>query len=357
VRSMRSCSRFAGACLLLLVLPGLAGCVSGNASPSKPVSGGATLASTVPSDMQFSSGTTATVPANGYVDVPIAFEGSSVAVVAVSNENSDIGATFGGLALAPSGDGSLSVNLSSPADGPLHVTNSSGQNESVGVIVMIESGRSLAVTASPTTISAGQAVSIDVVLTQPVAGDSVGGELVDPAATHTPITLSPAGSGHWTGQVSPSVGGDNTINVWTNGNGTRRASTLVVVAGGSVTLGSGFTERLNDTNGDSLADQLIVTLPATVAKAGTYQVRARLVDSAGNQVAGSKDPAVDLQTGSQTLTLTFAGADIYSSGRSGPYRVVSLQVFSNPGTTGTQLEASATDLGATQAYGYQVFQR
>lgn len=310
--------------------------------------------------MQDNFGTTVTVPAGGSVDVPLSFEGTSAAQIYLAASDSSIGASFGATTLT--GDlsgaegGSVGASLSNPLDGPLHVTNSGSQSEAVLVIVMIETGRKLTVSPSSTAVAHGQAVSIDVVLTQPVTGDSVGTELVDPAGTRTPITLTQAGSGHWTGQVTPMVGGSNEINAWTNGNGIRRAQTLVDVEGGNVTISGGFTERLNDTNADGLADQLILTLPVTVANAGSYEVGARLVDSSGATVAVNQDPPIELSTGDQTPALTFQGTDIYKSGRSGPYRLVNVMVSSNPLTSDQVLEASVPDMGQTQPYGYKTFQ-
>jgi hypothetical protein len=250
----------------------------------------------------------------------------------------------------------VGASLSDPLDGPLHITNSGSVSETVVVIVMIETGRKLTVTSSVSSVANGQPVTIDVVLTQPVTGDSVGAELVDPAGTHTPITLTQAGDGHWTGQVTPTVGGGGDINAWTNGNGIRRAQTVLNVEGGNVTISGGFTEHLNDTNADGLADQLILTLPVTVAKAGTYEAGARIVDSGGATVAVNRDPPIELSTGPQTLQVTFDGTDIYKSGRSGPYRVLDVMISSNPLTSDAVLEASVPDMGATQAYDYEAFE-
>ena len=207
-------------------------------------------------------------------------------------------------------------------------------SESVLVIVMIETGRKLTVTSSARSVANGQTVTIDVVLTQPVTGDSVGAERVDPAGTRTPITLTPAGDGHWTGQVTPTVGGGSDINAWTNGNGIRRAQTVLNVEGGYVTISGGFTERLNDTNADGLADQLILTLPVTVAKAG-IPTRPGLASSTpvGTTSPSSYDPPIELSTGAQTLQMTFDGTDIYASGQSGPYRVLDVMISSNPLTS------------------------
>ena len=312
------------------------------------------------SSRQANFGTTVTVPAGGSVDVPLSFEGTAAATIFLSVSDSRISASFGSTTLSGdvsgSGGGSLGASLSNPVDGPLHIANSGSQSETVLVIVMIETRRKLAVTPSSTAVAHGQTVSIDVVLTQLVEGDSVGAELVDPAGTRTPITLTQAGSGHWTGQVTPMVGGSNEINAWTNGSGIRRAQALVDVEGGNVTIAGGFTEHLNDTNADGLADQLILTLPVTVAKAGPYEVGARLVDSSGANVAVNRDPPIELSTGAQTLQVTFDGTDIYKSGRSGPYRVLDVMISSNPLTSDPVREASVPDMGQTQPYDQKAFQ-
>lgn len=311
--------------------------------------------------MDANFGTTVTAPAGGSVDVPLSFEGTSAAQIVVSASDSSIGASFGSTTLtgdlSGSEGGSLGVHVSNPLDGPLHITNSGTVSETVGVIVMIATGRKLTVTSSVSSVANGQPVTIDVVLTQPVTGDSVGAELVDPAGTRTPITLTQAGDGHWTGQISPTVGGGSDINAWTNGNGIRRAQTVLNVEGGNVTIGSGFTERLNDTNADGLADQLILAVPLTVAKADSYQVQGRLVDADGKTVAVNHDPPTALSTGAQTLEMTFDGLDIYASGQSGPYRLKDVMISSNSLSSGQVLEASAPDMGATQAYDYKAFQR
>jgi hypothetical protein len=323
------------------------------------------MASTQSTDaLQGSFSTTVSVAAGGSVDVPIAFEGSAGAAVNVYAADSNVSATFGSIALTgqatPSGGSTLSADLTSPADGSLHITNSGSQAETVAVLVMIETGRSLTVTPSTVTVTNGQTVGLDIVLTQPVAGDVVQAELVDPAGTHTSITLTPAGSGHWTGQVTPTVGGDNQVNVWTLANGIRRADVTLSVSSGTVSLSSGFTERLSDTNGDGLADALILTPTITVAQTGSYRVRATLADSSGKQFAQNSNPTASsegyvLRSGSQPLDISFSGTTIFAAGISGPYHLVNVQVFYEPGNSDALLEASIPDMGATQTYDYRVF--
>jgi hypothetical protein len=303
--------------------------------------------------MQGSFATSVTVPAGGSVDVPLTFEGTARAVISVSAPDQSIGATFAGSSLTGGGSGSISADLSNPVDGPLHITNSGTSDRVVGVLVMVETARNLTITPSATHVSNGQTVSLDIVLTQAVSGDVVQADLEDPAGAHTPITLTQAGDGHWTGQVTPTVGGTNTVNAWTAGNGIRRAQALLFVTSGTVVLGQGFTEHLVD-NANGLADQLVLTINVTVAKAGSYGVRAHLVDPTGKFVAEFYRP-YSLVTGKQTVDLIFRGADIYKSGRSGPYRLLDVMITSNPETSDLNLEAKTSDMGTTQPYDYQLF--
>lgn len=336
---------------LLLISTCVGGCAAAGTSllPSSPSS--ASLAS--PGDMQGSFATSVTVPAGGSVDVPLTFEGSARAIITVSAPDQSIGASFAGTSLTGSGSGSIGADLSNPIDGPLHITNSGTSDQVVGVLVMVETARNLTITPSATNVSNGQTVSLDIVLTQAVSGDVVQADLEDPAGVHTPITLTQAGDGHWTGQVTPTVGGTNTVNAWTSGNGIRRAQALLFVTSGTVVLGQGFTEHLV-TNANGLADQLVLTINVTVAKAAPYGVRAHLVDATGESVAAFYRP-YSLVSGKQTVDLIFRGADIYKSGRSGPYRLLDVMITSHPDTSDENLEAKTSDMGATQPYDVQLF--
>lgn len=49
----------------------------------------------------------------------------------------------------------MGASLSNPLDGPLHITNSGSVSETVGVIVMIATGRKLTVTSSVSSVANG----------------------------------------------------------------------------------------------------------------------------------------------------------------------------------------------------------
>ena len=294
------------------------------------------------------------VAASGTLDIPLAFEQSSEAVVTLYTESESVSASIGGLDLAVSASSAqraLEAVLTSPSDGTLHVTNSSGSVAQVSLVVTIQSSRSLTVTTSSSAYSHGAQVSLDVVLTEPDPADSPVAQLVGPSGDQAPITLTKVDAGHWTGQATPSAGGDYSILASVSGTRPRYAGHHFTVASGSVSLGSGFAQRLVDTDGDGLANQLILSPTVTVATSGTYSVVGTLVDASGSKinVAGGD---VALTTGSQPFDLVYSGSVIYDSKKSGPYRLINVSVLSSAGV----VEARASDMGQTDAYDYHQFQ-
>jgi hypothetical protein len=289
-------------------------------------------------------------------DITLAFEGASAATVYVTDANYDITASFAGTDLDFSGLPFLTTDLASPIDGVLHVTNNGTQTEDVGVVVSIPTDRKLTVTSSTETTAIGQAVPVDIILSGATADDEVTASLVDANGTSTPITLTKVDTGHWTAQVTPTSGGLNTVVAETTTGATRWAQALIDVAGGGVTHTGTISSSTVDLNGDYLADQLVVTVPVTIAKAGPYQIQARLVDSNGATIATNIDSVTNLVAGDQTATLTFEGSDIYASGKSGPYDVVDVRFLSDPMASDCTTEALVSNLGQTQAYDYHAFQ-
>jgi hypothetical protein len=305
-----------------------------------------------------------TVPAGGYIDVPFVFEGSPTASVTVVGAPAGITASFAGTPLTEQDTALgkiLGVSLSSPSDGLLRLTNSGSSDSTVSVVGYIETTRHLTVTASATIVNLGSPIDLSVALSQPVAGDVVQAELIDPAGTHRPIAMTDAGGGTWIGQVTPSVGGTNQIRAWTSGNGVRYGASTVEVESGTVTIGASFSASINDFNGNGLADTLVLTPTVTIGRAGTYEIDADLIDASGAFVAKaqmSPDTSTgwyDLTTGTQQLALTFDGATIYKSGKSGPYHLANLSI-SRLVDGKLHPEASVADMGATQAYDYRIFE-
>jgi hypothetical protein len=348
--SLRGCAGLVSSLLILWVV---AACTVATVSPYPSVS------TQSPDDfsMEMNAHFVQDVPAGGSLDIPLVFEQSPVAAITVIADDPGVTASIGGTPLTVDTSGSmreLVAQLTNPADATLHVANSGSAAVKISGAVTIQTTRRLSITAASASVSHRGQISFDVTLTQSVSGDSPVAELVDPTGTHTPITLTQTGSGHWTGQVAPTVGGMNTIWVSTSGAGARYAYQPISVATGNVTLGSGFSERLVDTDYDGLANQLVLSPTVTVQTPGTYWANAYLVDANGKEV-DVHGTEVNLVAGSQPLDFTFDGSTIYKSGSSGPYRLVNVTI-STEGGAASVTEASADDMGTTQSYDYYVFQ-
>lgn len=293
------------------------------------------------------------VPAGGSVDVPIDFEGSTAATILLSTTSSSISASIAGtdLTAAQGMPGYLAAQLADPVNGDLHVVNSGSSDAGIAVMLMIQTTRTLTITTSSYDYAHGAEVSFDVVLTDTQAGDTVTAKYRDPDGTLTPITLTPAGDGHWTGQFTPAAGGVYTILASVGGSEPRAMSTEVDVASGTVSLSSTFSERLVDTDGDGLANQLVLTPTVTVQNPGRYNVTAYLRDASGAEIDVTGG-LVDLVAGSQPLDFAFDGQSIYKSGKSGPYQLAQVYIESPAEIT----ELSVDDMGTTQPYDYRKFQ-
>ena len=298
-----------------------------------------------------------TVPAGGSVDVAVAFEGTPNPSITVSSLSPGITASFGGVALVNytqvSGTTVLSMTSESLADGSVHISNPGTSQAIVNVVTLIYATRYLTVTPSTTNVDQGGNVSFDVTLSEATDSDGASAYLLDPAGLKTAITLTKIGTGHWSGQVAPAVSGANQIYVQTTGEQPRYQFTSFAVRTGNVALGTGFTERLVDTDHDGLANSLELTATVTAQQPGSYSLVAHLADSTGKEIeVGGGD--VTLVAGSQPLPIAFDGQGIYHSGLSGPYRLVNV-TLTDPDNA-LNVEASAADLGSTQGYDYHTFQ-
>ena len=300
-----------------------------------------------------------TVPAGGSIDVPVSFEGTSNPTVYVNSTTPGITASFGGVALdaysIPGGLSSLeSKPIANPKDGLLHISNPGPTQAIVTVVTLIYSTRHLTITPSTDFVVKGGTLSIDARVSQATPGEVASAYLQDyPTGAKTSFVLTKVGKGHWTGQVTPATGGRKSISVETSGERVRIDHTLISVSRGNLTLGTGFTERLVDTDHDGLANSLELTATVTAKEPSSYSLVAHLVDSTGKEIEiGGGE--VSVVAGTQRLPIGFYGPGIYGSRLSGPYRLVDVTLTEQNDASNT--EARADDLGATQAYDYHVFQ-
>jgi hypothetical protein len=347
---------------LALCLVAVAACVGPAASLStapatQPAKTGTALESQPTHDMYVNLQIDQVVPAGGAVDVPLAFEGASLAVVTAYTSSTGVTAGFAGSALpgySANGVAAFSQSVTNPTDGPLHITNTGPTQATVTVIVQVDSSRYLTITPAATSVAKGASLGFDVTLTEATSADGASAYLADPNGVKTPIALTKLGTGHWSGLVSPAVGGTNTIYVQTSGDRLRYESRDISVMTGDVSFGPGFTERLVDTDHDGLANTLELTVTVTATKAGRYWLASHLVDSTGKEitVAGGDEHLV---AGTNQVPIDFNGSTIYKSGLSGPYRLVNLNLEDTNASPFVTV-ARASDLGITENYDYQVFQ-
>jgi hypothetical protein len=272
--------------------------------------------------------------------------------------SSSIKATFDGKAIPPTGTffgiaQTYGLDLDHPADGVLRVTNKGKKSVDVGTMVWVLTSRHLDVTVSPDFVAKGEQAKVDVVLSNPVAGDTVTLEDTGAAGLRAPIALVAQGGGHWTGSFVSTISGEHNLFARTIGPARRLGSALIQVLTGDVTLGSGFTERLEDADGDGLADALVLSPTITVKVAGSYQVVADIVDGNGalvDRTTGLRP----LQAGTHPLDLSFDGKRIYESGASGPYELRNVYISDLKGVS--WLEAGRLDFGTTSPFRYEDFQ-
>jgi hypothetical protein len=297
-----------------------------------------------------------TVAAGSSIDVPIVFEGTSSARVTISASTLGVTASLAGTDLVGGSVSGMTLlqtaPLQNPADGTLHIVNPGTSASTVTIIVGISTSRHLTITPLSQTVNKGDTVSFTVSLNEPSAGEAATAYLVDPSGTKTPITLTPAGSGSWTGRTGATTSGTNKIEAQTSGDRPRYAEAGVDVASGSITIAPGFTEKLVDTDNDGLANSLRLTITVTADAPGDYVLGSTLVSSTGQEVdPGGMD--LKLVAGTQQVSIDFVGEAIYNSGISGPYRLTDFSLTRLPDGA---VEAAAADLGTTQAYDYKVFQ-
>jgi len=171
------------------------------------------------------------VPAGGSIDVPVTFECSSSGAIDVSSQTAGLTASFSGTVLTGSdtSDTLLGTTLPNPVDGTLHLVNPGATDAKASVVVLINTTRHLTVTPAADVVARGGSVSFDVQLSEATDSDGAAAYLQDPSGTKTLITLTKVGTGHWTGQVSPTVSGDNKICAETTGDRIRYDSADVSV--------------------------------------------------------------------------------------------------------------------------------
>jgi subtilisin-like proprotein convertase family protein len=136
-----------------------------------------------------------------------------------------------------------------------------------------------------------------------------------------PLDVTP-GDGIYTGSFTPDHAGDYAVAVKATGASAaglpfaRTASAEFNVAPATARFAS-FRNEGRDTDGDGLADEVLVTAGVDVQVAGQYQFALTLV--ASNGLKTNAQTLADLPQGAQQISVSFPARDILRLGVNGPY--------------------------------------
>jgi hypothetical protein len=162
------------------------------------------------------------------------------------------------------------------------------------------------------------------------------------------VNLAPLGGGRFQGSyVAPNVPGYAEVRFQAQGTRAgggsfeRSHSALVQISPSTAGLSGSYSDSpVPRWPGAAVYAALEVTAGIDVAVAGDYSLSADLVDGAGNPVAHALASAT-LAPGLRTLTLRFAGDDIYRSQRDGPYTLTNLLLVDHAGAALVVQQAQA----------------
>ena len=145
----------------------------------------------------------------------------------------------------------------------------------------------------------------------------------------------------------------------TKDNITRIVDTSIAVASQTAQFQYVSYEYPEDTNGNSLYDNLDVEAYVYVYKSGQFEFQGTLVDGSGQAVATGYYSTLmagtgPLPTGWQIINLSFDGNQIYQHGVNGPYTLTYLTIFD---VTDESLEVdTANSVYTTSAYQFDQFE-
>jgi hypothetical protein len=135
-----------------------------------------------------------------------------------------------------------------------------------------------------------------------------------------------------------------------------------------ISLTGEYTDRGEDTNGNSMFDNLVISLGVDLAISGNVTAKARLLDRSGNEILWAsnttwieanqlttKNNSLNKSAGSslKALQLRFDGHEIYKHGTNGPYLLRDLNIYH---AGDPALPDYANEAYSTPAYEYQWFE-
>lgn len=187
----------------------------------------------------------------------------------------------------------------------------------------------------------------------PVSGAQVTAQLFQPSGASTTVDLTEGAPGSYSGAVTSTESGLHVLVVRSLKDGEQRATSteLTVVPAGIALAVSG--ESTVDSNGDALANSLVINLATTLPAGGLYVLSGDLYDSQG-QLIQRQAVSQTASAGQASFALSFDGRTIYDHGADGPYTLqdVVLIAVDQGGIPVATLEAPYTT-GSYQAAQFQ----
>lgn len=212
--------------------------------------------------------------------------------------------------------------LANPAAGTYTVRVKTAAADFYSLQAWTAGGSSLAAELATDTIEVGGMGDLTATLVDangnPVSGAQVTAELYQPSGASSTATLTEGAPGSYTGSVTSNESGLHVLVVRSLKDGEQRAATTaltVVPAGVSLTVAG---ESTLDTNGDSLANSLVINLATTLPADGLYVLSGDLYDGQG-QLIERQSVSQTASAGQASFALSFDGRAIYDHGSDGPY--------------------------------------
>ncbi len=312
-------------------------------------SGLRTMAATAGDPVELADIGTATIPAGGTAQIPLALEAASTAQVLILTEPGVTGSYKG----QPLSTGQLFgepvlVAQTTGGAGTVTLHNSTGAQVKAAAVGSVATTRQLAVAGPVGLPTAGSPVTATMALTEAVAGEQVRYRVLDGAGAEVVEGVAVgAGTGTWSATFTPAGAGTYTVAAWTTGTRPRSASAVVPVgADDGRGVGAGATWLAPDANTDGRLDALEVSVPVTAPQGGEFHLTGDLI-AAGGQVVGSAGGTAQIGAGTGSVTLRFGGQAIFRSGLNGPYTLGNLVLSDAEQNLLDRVTVQATSSGYT----------
>lgn len=134
----------------------------------------------------------------------------------------------------------------------------------------------------------------------------------------------------------------------------RESLATAVVSLSSSAFTGNFTSTGNDTNANTLFDELNVQASVNISQAANYKVRGVLRDSAGNEHEAST--VQNLSAGPQTVTIKFNGKTFFQNRINGPYNLSKIQLLEISAADETLID-NRDNAHQTASYLFRNFER